>query len=83
MAKDIKASKEEIIGAWKDPDAREKFANIPAHPSGKALSELSEEELADIHGASDVKPETTLICGDTIFIVQPQPRPTSILLRGC
>ncbi|MGG3805386.1 mersacidin/lichenicidin family type 2 lantibiotic [Metabacillus fastidiosus] len=81
MAKDIKVSREEIIEAWKDPDAREKFANIPSHPSGKALSELSEEELANIHGASDVKPETTQMCGDTFLIVKPYP--TSILLKGC
>ncbi|MGG3805388.1 mersacidin family lantibiotic [Metabacillus fastidiosus] len=67
MAKDIKVSKEEIIEAWKDPNVREKFANIPSHPSGKALTELTEEELAAIQGASDVKPETTPVCVGVII----------------
>ncbi|MGG3805387.1 mersacidin family lantibiotic [Metabacillus fastidiosus] len=67
MAKDIKVSKEEIIEAWKDPNVREKFANIPSHPSGKALTELNEEELAAIQGASDVKPETTPVCVGVII----------------
>ena len=62
MAKDIKISKEDIIEAWKDPNVREKLANIPSHPSGKALTELNDEELASIQGASDVKPETTPLC---------------------
>ena len=62
MAKDMKVSNEEIIAAWKDPNVRERLESIPAHPSGKALTELTEEELASIQGASDVKPETTPLC---------------------
>ncbi|PGH67454.1 type 2 lantibiotic, partial [Bacillus thuringiensis] len=37
------------------------------HPSGKALNELSEEELAEIQGASDVQPETTPLCVGVII----------------
>ncbi|MGE7692370.1 mersacidin family lantibiotic [Lysinibacillus sp. NPDC097214] len=62
-------TKEEIIAAWKDPAVREKFKNVPIHPSGKSFGELTEEELADIQGASDVNPETTPLCfaGATII----------------
>ena len=49
-------SKEEIIAAWKDPAVREKYNSLPAHPSGKSYGDLTEEELAEIQGASDVKP---------------------------
>ncbi|MEB2300819.1 mersacidin/lichenicidin family type 2 lantibiotic [Lysinibacillus xylanilyticus] len=45
-------TKEEIIAAWKDPEAREKFNSLPVHPSGKSFGELTEEELAQIQGAS-------------------------------
>ncbi|MEB2300814.1 mersacidin family lantibiotic [Lysinibacillus xylanilyticus] len=55
-------TKEEIIAAWKDPAVREKFNSVPVHPSGKTFGELTEEELAQIQGASDVKPETTPAC---------------------
>ncbi len=51
-------TKEEIIAAWKDPKVREKFSNLPEHPSGKSYEDLTEEELAEIQGASDVKPDT-------------------------
>jgi len=53
---------EEIIAAWKDPEAREKLNSLPVHPSGKSFGELTEEELAQIQGASDVKPETSPVC---------------------
>ena len=55
-------TKEEIIAAWKDPEVRGKFENLPVHPSGKSFGELTEEELAEIQGAADVKPETTPLC---------------------
>ena len=59
---DKQLTKEEIIAAWKDPKVREKFNNLPIHPSGKSFSELTEEELGQIQGAADVKPETTPFC---------------------
>ncbi|WP_413364397.1 mersacidin/lichenicidin family type 2 lantibiotic [Lysinibacillus sp. 3P01SB] len=55
-------TKEEIIAAWKDPKVREKFKSLPEHPSGRTYGELTEEELAQIQGASDVKPETSPVC---------------------
>lgn len=55
-------TKEEIIAAWKDPKVRENFNSLPEHPSGKSYGELTEEELAQIQGASDVKPETSPVC---------------------
>ncbi|MGE7692372.1 mersacidin/lichenicidin family type 2 lantibiotic [Lysinibacillus sp. NPDC097214] len=61
-------TKEEIIAAWKDPEAREKFNSLPVHPSGKTLGELTEEELAQIQGAGDVKPETTPYLGDFLIV---------------
>ncbi|MBJ8024284.1 mersacidin family lantibiotic, partial [Bacillus cereus] len=45
----------------------EKLKDLPKHPSGKALNELSEEELAEIQGASDVQPETTPLCVGVII----------------
>ncbi|WP_338754926.1 mersacidin/lichenicidin family type 2 lantibiotic [Bacillus sp. FJAT-52991] len=57
-----KVTREEIINAWKNQDVRQKFDEVLSHPSGKALAELSDEELASIQGASDVKPETTPLC---------------------
>ncbi|MBM7606625.1 mersacidin/lichenicidin family type 2 lantibiotic [Metabacillus crassostreae] len=60
-------TKEEIIAAWKDPQVREKFANSPVHPSGKSFGDLTEEELAQIQGAADVKPETTPLCVGVII----------------
>ncbi|MFJ5565999.1 mersacidin family lantibiotic [Lysinibacillus xylanilyticus] len=62
-------TKEEIIAAWKDPEVREKLNSLPVHPSGKTFGELTEEELAEIQGASDVNPETTPLCfaGATII----------------
>ncbi|MGE7130200.1 mersacidin/lichenicidin family type 2 lantibiotic [Lysinibacillus xylanilyticus] len=58
-------TKEEIIAAWKDPEAREKFNSLPVHPSGKSFGELTEEELAQIQGASGliyptIIPNTTI-----------------------
>ncbi|MFF2797256.1 mersacidin family lantibiotic [Lysinibacillus xylanilyticus] len=55
-------TKEEIIAAWRDPAVREKFNSVPVHPSGKTFGELTEEELAHVQGASDVKPETSPAC---------------------
>ena len=55
-------TKEEIIAAWRNPAVREKIANLPVHPSGKSFGDLTEEELAEIQGAGDVKPETTPVC---------------------
>ncbi|WP_103574398.1 mersacidin/lichenicidin family type 2 lantibiotic, partial [Bacillus thuringiensis] len=52
MSKGYKFTKEELVEAWKDPQVREKLKDLPKHPSGKALNELSEEELAGIQGAS-------------------------------
>ncbi|MBM7606631.1 mersacidin/lichenicidin family type 2 lantibiotic [Metabacillus crassostreae] len=66
-------TKEEIIAAWKDPQVREKSNNLPEHPSGKSYGDLTEEELTQIQGASDVKPETSPICYPLITFV-----PTSI-----
>ncbi|MDA2565381.1 mersacidin/lichenicidin family type 2 lantibiotic, partial [Bacillus cereus] len=54
MSKEYKFTKEELVEAWKNPQVREKLKDLPKHPSGKALNELSEEELAEIQGASDV-----------------------------
>lgn len=62
-------TKEEIIAAWKDPKVREKFANLPVHPSGKSFGDLTEEELAQIQGAGDVNPETTPLCLGTVAII--------------
>ncbi|OTY52016.1 type 2 lantibiotic [Bacillus thuringiensis serovar graciosensis] len=59
MSKGYKFTKEELVEAWENPQVREKLKDLPNHPSGKALNELSEEELAEIQGASDVQPETT------------------------
>ncbi len=55
-------TKEEIIAAWKDPKVRGDFNSLPVHPSGKSFGELTEEELAQIQGASSLKPETTPNC---------------------
>lgn len=52
-------SKEEKIKALKNPELRSLGLS---HPVGKTMSELSEEELANIQGASDVNPETTSAC---------------------
>ena len=60
-------TREEIIAAWKDPKVREKFENLPVHPSGKSFGDLTEEELAQIQGAADVKPETTPVCVGVII----------------
>ena len=62
-------SKEEIIAAWKDPAVREKYNSLPAHPSGKSFGELTGEELAQIQGASDVKPETTFVCLPVVTVI--------------
>ncbi|OUB64771.1 lichenicidin prepeptide [Bacillus thuringiensis serovar zhaodongensis] len=67
MTKGYKFTKEELVEAWKDPQVREKLKDLPKHPSGKALNELSEEELAGIQGASDVQPETTPLCVGVII----------------
>ncbi|MFF2797255.1 mersacidin family lantibiotic [Lysinibacillus xylanilyticus] len=67
---------EEIIAAWKDPEAREKLNSLPVHPSGKSFGELTEEELAQIQGASDVKPETSPVCLPLSIIVP-------ITIRNC
>ncbi|MDR4162536.1 mersacidin family lantibiotic, partial [Bacillus paranthracis] len=53
--------------AWKGRHVSEKLKDLPKHPSGKALNELSEEELAEIQGASDVQPETTPLGGGVII----------------
>ncbi|APH07160.1 mersacidin family lantibiotic [Bacillus weihaiensis] len=66
MSKEVKVTSEEIIEALKNQDVRAKFEGI-THPSGKALNELSEEELAAIQGASDVQPETTPLCVGVII----------------
>lgn len=52
-------SREEKINALKNPEVRSKDVENPA---GKAMNELSSEELAEIQGASDVNPETTPLC---------------------
>ncbi|MDQ0216369.1 type 2 lantibiotic (TIGR03893 family) [Oikeobacillus pervagus] len=62
-----KVTRKEIIAAWKDQDVRQKFDGVISHPSGKALAELSDEELAAVQGASDVKPETTPLCVGVII----------------
>ena len=62
-------SKEEIIAAWKDPAVREKYNSLPAHPSGKSYGDLTEEELAEIQGASDVKPETSFVCLPIVSVI--------------
>ena len=60
-------TKEESIAAWKDPQVREKLENLPVHPSGKSFGDLTEEELAQVQGAADVKPETTPLCVGVII----------------
>ena len=60
-------TKEEIIAAWKDPQVREKLENLPLHPSGKSFGDLTEEELAQVQGAADVKPETAPLCVGVII----------------
>ncbi|PJO41595.1 mersacidin family lantibiotic [Lysinibacillus xylanilyticus] len=72
----INVTIEEIIAAWKDPEAREKLNSLPVHPSGKSFGELTEEELAQIQGASDVKPETSPVCLPLSIIVP-------ITIRNC
>ena len=68
-------SKEQMIEALKDPEARKKLWEVE-HPSGKPLNELTLEELAEVQGAGDVQPETTPLCvsavvgGMTIAISQ-------------
>ncbi|MEB9365927.1 mersacidin/lichenicidin family type 2 lantibiotic [Bacillus cereus] len=62
MVKKFKFTKEELVAAWKDPQVREKSKDLPNHPSGKVLNELSEEELAEVQGASDVQVATTPMC---------------------
>ncbi|HDR7624972.1 mersacidin family lantibiotic [Bacillus tropicus] len=62
MSKQDQKAQELLIEAWKDPEIREKAKNFPQHPSGKAIHELTVEELAEIQGASDVQPETTPAC---------------------
>ncbi|MGE7636000.1 mersacidin family lantibiotic [Bacillus paramycoides] len=54
-------SKEQMIEALKDPEARKKLGKVD-HPSGKPLNELTLEELAEVQGAGDVQPETTPVC---------------------
>ncbi|OOL08865.1 hypothetical protein BHL37_28085 [Bacillus cereus] len=54
-------SKEQMIEALKDPEARKKLGEVE-HPSGKPLNELTLEELAEVQGAGDVGPETTPAC---------------------
>ncbi|MBM0067983.1 lichenicidin A2 family type 2 lantibiotic [Bacillus gibsonii] len=59
-------SNEEIIKALKNPE-------IPLDkiesPIGRKMDELSDKELADIQGASDVSPETTPACVATAITV--------------
>ncbi|MGE7635998.1 mersacidin family lantibiotic [Bacillus paramycoides] len=50
-------SKEQMIEALKDPEARKKLGEVD-HPSGKPVNELTLEELSEVQGAGDVKPET-------------------------
>ncbi|MFC9541432.1 mersacidin/lichenicidin family type 2 lantibiotic [Lysinibacillus sp. NPDC056959] len=78
-------TKEDIIAAWKNPEVREKFNSVPVHPSGKSFGELTEEELAQIQGASDVKPETTIYCITGPFPTLPTfpGSPTSYNLKIC
>ncbi|MFK4311034.1 type 2 lantibiotic (TIGR03893 family) [Bacillus sp. RC242] len=54
-------SKEQMIEALKDPEARKKLGEVD-HPSGKPINELTLEELAEVQGAGDVQPETTPAC---------------------
>ncbi|MFE6139960.1 mersacidin family lantibiotic [Bacillus cereus] len=54
-------SKEQMIEALKDPEARKKLGKVD-HPSGKPLNELTLEELSEVQGAGDVSPETTPTC---------------------
>ncbi|MBM0067982.1 mersacidin family lantibiotic [Alkalicoccobacillus gibsonii] len=51
-------SREEKIEALKNPESRgHEFDN----PVGKTMNELSDEELTNVQGASDVTPDTTII----------------------
>ncbi|PDZ62128.1 type 2 lantibiotic, partial [Bacillus cereus] len=54
-------SKEQMIEALKDPEARKKLGEVE-HPSGKPLNELTLEEVTEGQGAGDVSPETTPAC---------------------
>lgn len=59
-------SNEEKVKALKNPELRlEKIES----PVGRSMGELSDEELADIQGASDVSPETTPACVATAITV--------------
>ncbi|MFF2444984.1 mersacidin family lantibiotic [Priestia megaterium] len=55
---------DQIILAWKNPSLRENFNNLPEHPAGTTLRELSMEEMQAIQGAGDVQPDTatTPVC---------------------
>ena len=68
MSKEYKFTKEELVEAWKDPQVREKLKDLPKHPSGKALNELSEEELAEIQGIRCTTRNNTTLCGSNYRI---------------
>lgn len=44
---------EQLVKAWKDPDYRETVQLNVAHPSGEALTEISDDELMRINGGAD------------------------------
>ncbi len=56
-------SPETIIRAWKDPSFRahltlEQQESLPENPSGKPMSELGDEEMADVVGGVPLCPPT-------------------------
>jgi mersacidin/lichenicidin family type 2 lantibiotic len=56
-------SPETIIRAWKDPSFRahltlEQQEALPENPSGKPMSELGDEEMADVVGGVPLYPPT-------------------------
>lgn len=62
---------EEIILAWKNPEYRETIKNIPPHPSGKGVYELSDDEMKSLYGSGDpsVQPMSSFACGALVSFV--------------
>jgi len=55
-------TREAVVQAWKNPEARAAATELPAHPAGPALVELGDETLQEIIGRGDVQAETTPFC---------------------
>jgi mersacidin/lichenicidin family type 2 lantibiotic len=54
----------DLVRSWKDPEYRFTLtATAPAHPSGEALSALSDDELVEVSGAGTGVFGTMGCCG--------------------